>query len=97
MAEMVPTCYGFSVVAVAQGSLDLNASMWWLFQWQPWFLASLPQCGGYWSLVVRVAEWLCLCLRRSLVAAVSVWWLLGDGPWMLLLRYGGCACAGSGP
>ena len=83
VAETVPSCFGFSVVAVAQRSLDLDASVWWMWQWHR-SLASLPQCGGYWSLMVRVAVWwLCLNLRRSLVAPFSVWWLLGDGPWML--------------
>ena len=56
VAETVPSCFGFSVVAVAQRSLDLDASVWWLWQWQR-SLASSPQRGGCWSLVVRVAVW----------------------------------------
>ena len=90
VAETVPSSYGISVVAVAQRSLDLDASVWWLWQWQR-SLASLPQCGGYWSLVdkscsvvaVPESEAVPSCTffsvvavgRWSLDAVASVWWL----------------------
>ena len=98
VAATVPSCYSFSVAAVVQRSLDSDASVWWLSRRQKRSLVALPQCGGCRSLVVRVAVWrLCLFLRRSLVAAVSVWWLLNNGPWLILLRCGGYHDGRNGP